>query len=51
VLINACRPIYRRTDFPPTVAVSPELREKIMAKWGGLFEQQPSPLDEGAVVR
>ncbi|MGA3127312.1 MAG: UbiD family decarboxylase [Candidatus Korobacteraceae bacterium] len=39
VLINACRPIYRRTDFPPTVAVSPELKEKIMAKWGGLFEQ------------
>jgi 4-hydroxy-3-polyprenylbenzoate decarboxylase len=23
VLINACRPIFRRTDFAPVVAVSP----------------------------
>ena len=38
VLINACRPIFRRKDFPETVAVSPELMRKTMDKWGFLFE-------------
>lgn len=38
VLINACRPIYRRKEFAPVVAVSPELREEILKKWGKHWE-------------
>ena len=37
VLINACRPRYRRDQFPPVVAVSPELKVKILQKWGTLL--------------
>ena len=38
VLINACRPLYRRDKFAPVVAVSPELKVKIMQKWASLLE-------------
>jgi len=38
VLINACRPIFRRTDFAPVVAVSPELRQETLKKWGKLLQ-------------
>lgn len=38
VLINACKPIFRRTEFAPVVAISPELREEIVKKWGKLLE-------------
>ena len=38
VLINACRPLYRRREFPPVVAVSHELKEKIVQKWGALLK-------------
>ncbi|OGP62762.1 MAG: hypothetical protein A2169_13145 [Deltaproteobacteria bacterium RBG_13_47_9] len=38
VLINACRPLYRREKFAPVVAVSPELRAKVIEKWGSLWE-------------
>ena len=38
VLINACRPIYRREQFAPVVAVSPELKAKIMEKWEAVLE-------------
>lgn len=37
VLIDACRPLYRRKDFPPVVAVSPELKAKMLSKWQMLF--------------
>lgn len=38
VLINACRPIFRREKFAPVVAVSPELRTTVLEKWGTLWE-------------
>lgn len=38
VLINACRPIFRRTGFAPVVAISPELREATVKKWGKLLK-------------
>jgi UbiD family decarboxylase len=38
VLINACRPIFRRNDFAEVVAVSPALREETIKKWGKLLE-------------
>jgi UbiD family decarboxylase len=33
-VIDACVPFERRGDFPEVVAMSPELTEKITAKWG-----------------
>jgi len=38
VLINACRPTFRRDDFAKVVAVSPELREETIKKWGKLLQ-------------
>ena len=38
VLINACRPIFRRTGFAPVVAISQELREATVKKWGQLLK-------------
>ena len=38
VLINTCTPLFRGEKFAPVVAVSPELRAKIMQKWGTLLK-------------
>ena len=38
VLINACTPHYRGEKFAPVVAVSPELKAKIIQKWGTLLK-------------
>ncbi|MFH1488569.1 MAG: UbiD family decarboxylase, partial [Pseudomonadota bacterium] len=39
VLINACRPLWKRPEYPPVVAVSPELRSKITKKWETFLKQ------------
>jgi UbiD family decarboxylase len=36
-LINACRPKWRRDDFAPVVAVSPELKAQMLEKWGEML--------------
>ena len=33
ILINACKPIFRRDGFPPEVAASPAARANVMDKW------------------
>jgi UbiD family decarboxylase len=33
VIINACRPIYRRGEFPPVATASPEAKAAVMKKW------------------
>lgn len=37
VIINACKPYYWKSEFPPTNVASPELRRAVLAKWKGLF--------------
>jgi UbiD family decarboxylase len=39
-IIDACVPFERRHDFPEVVAMSPELTEKITAKWGKVLGLQ-----------
>jgi 4-hydroxy-3-polyprenylbenzoate decarboxylase len=36
-IIDACRPWEWRDEFPPVAEASPELRDKIHAKWGHLL--------------
>ncbi len=38
ILINACRPKWRRNDFPPVVSVSPELKARMLEKWGDMLK-------------
>ncbi len=33
-IINACKPIYRRGEFPPVVSASPEAKAAVIKKWG-----------------
>jgi 4-hydroxy-3-polyprenylbenzoate decarboxylase len=33
VLVNACRPLYRRASFPAVVEVSPVYKARVLAKW------------------
>ena len=33
-IINACKPIYRRGEFPPVVSASPEAKSAVIKKWG-----------------
>jgi hypothetical protein len=33
-VIDACIPFERRANFPQVASISPELAEKIKAKWG-----------------
>lgn len=32
-IVNACNPVYRRGEFPPTVSASPEVKAAMMKKW------------------
>lgn len=36
-VIDACRPFERLADFPVVAEVSPELRERVIAKWPELL--------------
>ncbi len=38
-LIDACRPYNWFDDFPPVAEVSPELKQKLCAKWGDVIGQ------------
>jgi 4-hydroxy-3-polyprenylbenzoate decarboxylase len=42
VVIDACRPWERRHTFPAVAAASPELRERVLAKWKDLFQDRKS---------
>ncbi len=37
-IIDACRPFDWKDDFPPVAESSPELREKVLKKWGHLLD-------------
>lgn len=41
VLIEACKPFEWKNDFPEVVESSPELRERMMARWGKLIGANP----------
>jgi UbiD family decarboxylase len=38
VFINACKPYHWKDTFPPVNVAGPELRENVLSKWSGLFE-------------
>ena len=38
VILNACRPLYRRESFPAVCAVSPELKAEVMRKWPNIIK-------------
>jgi len=42
-IIDACRPYDRLSEFPEVAEASRELREKVRAKWKGLFRRSESP--------
>ena len=33
LIIDACKPFYWKDEFPPTIEVSPELKQKTIEKW------------------
>jgi hypothetical protein len=37
-VIDACRPFEWMKDFPPVAESSPELKEKVRAKWKKVIE-------------
>ena len=39
VFINACRPYHWKDSFPPISVSSPEIREKVMTKFKGIFQR------------
>ena len=38
-VVDACKPWGMKDKFPITAEASPELREKVMAKWPDLFNK------------